>query len=124
MCRRFLLSGLITVDGFLPWCTLTIPRAGEGVVFAGLFAADGVLAYRFALPGQPPELPGRDAIRARFAGLGHSRGLFALEGVYALVRETDDPEVVVTEITRHGRSKVTGEPYRFTAAGVIRVSRR
>lgn len=110
MCRRFLLSGLITVDGFLPWCTLTIPRAGEGVVFAGLFAADGVLAYRFALPGQPPELPGRDAIRALFAGLGHSRGLFALEGVYALVRETDDPEVVVTEITRHGRSKVTGEP--------------
>jgi len=47
-----------------------------------------------------------------------------LGGVHALVRATDDPEVVVTEITRHGRSKVTGEPYRFTAAGVIRVSRR
>jgi uncharacterized protein len=124
VCRRLLLSVLITVDGFLPLRTLTIPRAGEGVAFASLFAADGVLAYPFALPGQPPELPGRDAIRAHFAGLGHSRGPFALEGVHALVRETDDPEVVVTEITHHGRSKVTGEPYRFTALGVIRVSRR
>jgi ketosteroid isomerase-like protein len=95
--------------------------AGEGVVFADLFAADGVLAYPFAPPGQPPELRGRDAIRAFFAGLGRSRELFAMEGVHALVRETDDPEVVVTEITHHGRSNVTGEPYRFTALGVIRV---
>ncbi len=44
-----------------------------------------------------------------------------MEGVEALVRETDDPEVVVTEITHHGRSKVTGEPYRHIALGVIRV---
>ena len=28
--------------------------AGEGVVFADLFAADGVLAYPFAPPGQAP----------------------------------------------------------------------
>jgi hypothetical protein len=37
------------------------------------------------------------------------------------VRETTDPEVVVTEITDHGWSHVTGAPYRFTALGVIRV---
>jgi hypothetical protein len=95
--------------------------AGEGVVFADLFAADGVLAYPFALPGQPQELRGRDAIRAYFAGMGHSRELFDMEGTDALVRETDDPEVVVTEITHHGWSRVTGAPYRFTALGVIRV---
>ena len=94
--------------------------AGEGVVFADLFAADGVLAYPFAAPGQPPELRGRDAIRAFFAGLD-ARELFAMEGVDALVWETDDPEVVVTEITHYGRSKVTGTPYRLTALGVIRV---
>jgi ketosteroid isomerase-like protein len=29
--------------------------------------------------------------------------------------------VVVTEITHHGQSLVTGEPDRFTALGVIRV---
>jgi uncharacterized protein len=95
--------------------------AGEGVVFADLFAADGVLAYPFAPPGQPAELRGRDAIRARFAGLGQSRDLFAMAGVDALTWQTDDPEVAVTQITHHGTSNVTGAPYRFTALGVIRV---
>jgi hypothetical protein len=95
--------------------------AGEGVVFADLFAADGVLAYPFAMPGQPSELRGRDAIREYFAGLEHARGAFVLEGVDAVVRETDDPEVVVTEITHHGTSALTGKPYRHLALGVIRV---
>jgi uncharacterized protein len=98
--------------------------AGEGVSFADLFAADGVMAYPFAPPGQPPELRGREAIRAFFAAIertGRARELFDMEGVEALVRETDDPEVVVTEITHHGWSRVTGAPYRFTALGVIRV---
>ena len=44
-----------------------------------------------------------------------------MEGAGAVVREADDPEVVVTEITHHGRPAVTGEPYRFTALGVVRV---
>jgi ketosteroid isomerase-like protein len=95
--------------------------AGEGVVFADLFAAEGVLAYPFAPPGQPPELRGREAIRAFFAGMGQSRELFAIDGVGAQVWETDDPEVVITEITHHGQSNSTGAPYRFTALGVIRV---
>jgi ketosteroid isomerase-like protein len=95
--------------------------AGEGVVFADLFAPDGVLAYPFALPGQPSELQGRDAIRAYFGAMGQARELFTMEGVEALVRETDDPEVVITEITHHGWSKATGAPYRLTALGVIRV---
>jgi uncharacterized protein len=94
--------------------------AGEGVTFADLFAADGVLAYPFASPDHPRELRGRDAIRSYFAGMG-SRQLFVMDGVEAVVRETDDPEVVVTEITHHGQSLVTGAPYRFTALGVIRV---
>ena len=95
--------------------------AGEGVVFADLFAPDGVLTYPFALPGQPRELLGRDAIRAWFGAMGQQRRLFSMEGVEALVRETDDPEVVITEITHHGWSHVNDAPYRFTALGVIRV---
>jgi uncharacterized protein len=92
---------------------------GEGVDFAGLFAEDGVLTYPFAMPGRPAELRGRDAIRAHFSGL--SRDLLVIEGVEALIRETDDPEVVVTEITHHGWSRATNEPYRQVALGVIRV---
>ena len=95
--------------------------AGEGVVFADLFAADGVLAYPFAPPGQPRELLGRDAIRAYFGAIGHSRELFAMEGIDALVHETSDPEVVITEITHYGWSHAAGAPYRLTALGVIRV---
>ena len=95
--------------------------AGEGVVFADLFAADGVLTYPFAPPGQPRELRGRDAIRSYFGAMGQARELFAMEGIEAVVRETSDPEVVVAEITHHGWSHVTGAPYRFTALGVIRV---
>ena len=95
--------------------------AGEGVEFADLFAEDGVLAYPFALPGQPAELRGRDAIRARFAGLSGQRDLFVMEGVESVIRQTDDPEVVVTEITHHGWSKATDAPYRLLALGVIRV---
>jgi ketosteroid isomerase-like protein len=80
-----------------------------------------VLAYPFAPPGQPPELHGRDAIRAFFAGLGQSRELFTMAGVDAVTWQTDDPEVVITQITHHGQSNVTRAPYRLTALGVIRV---
>jgi len=95
--------------------------AGEGISFADLFAADGILAYPFAFPGQPPELRGREVIRAYFAQLSGRRDAFVMEGVDAVIRETDDPEVVVTEISHHGRSTVTGAPYELKALGVIRV---
>ena len=95
--------------------------AGEGVDFADLFAEDGVLAYPFGLPGQPAELRGREAIRAYFTERSRARDLLVMEGVDALIRETDDPEVVVAEITHHGWSKATSAPYRHKALGVIRV---
>jgi ketosteroid isomerase-like protein len=95
--------------------------AGEGVDFADLFAEEGVLAYPFGLPGQPAELRGREAIRAYFTERSRARDLLVMEGVDALVRETDDPEVVVAEITHHGWSKATSAPYEHKALGVIRV---
>jgi ketosteroid isomerase-like protein len=95
--------------------------AGEGVVFADLFAADGVLAYPFALPGQPEELAGREMIRAYFGDLDRAREMMRMDGVDLVVRETDDPEVVVTEITHHGWSHAANAPYRQIALGVIRV---
>jgi uncharacterized protein len=95
--------------------------AGEGVDFADLFAEDGVLTYPFGLPGQPAELCGRQAIRDYFSDRSGARDLLVMEGVEAVVRETDDPEVVVTEITHHGWSKAAEAPYRHTALGVIRV---
>jgi ketosteroid isomerase-like protein len=95
--------------------------AGEGVTFADLFAPEGVIVFPFAPPGMPRELRGRDVIRAHYADRAAVRGLLAMEGVEARVWETDDPEVVIAEITHHGQSNVTGAPYRFTALAVIRV---
>jgi len=95
--------------------------AGEPVVFADLFAVDGVLEYPFAMPGQPPVLRGREAIRHHFAAAAELGRPFVQDEVTATVRQTDDPEVVVTEIEHHGRSLLTGEPYRFLALGVVRV---
>jgi ketosteroid isomerase-like protein len=87
----------------------------------GRVATDGVLAYPFAAPGMPAEIAGQEAIRAYFAQAHAGRELLAMEGVEAVVRQTDDPEVVLTEISHHGWSRVTQAPYRFTALGVIRV---
>ena len=95
--------------------------AGEGVVFADLFAEDAVFTYPFAAPGMPGELVGREAIREFFGARGDARSLFRMDGVDALIRETDDPEVVVAEIRHHGWSHVSNAPYRHTAVGVIRV---
>jgi uncharacterized protein len=95
--------------------------AGEGVVFADLFAEDAVFTYPFAAPGMPGELVGREAIREFFGARGDARSLFRMDGVDAVIRETDDPEVVVAEIRHHGWSHVANAPYRHTAVGVIRV---
>lgn len=95
--------------------------AGEGVVFADLFAEDGVLRFPFAPPGMPREIRGREAIRASRPSEAARRSLFAMDGVDLVVRETDDPEVVVTEIEHHGHSHALDGPYRFRALGVVRV---
>jgi uncharacterized protein len=95
--------------------------AGEGVVFADLFAVDGVLEYPFALPGQPPKLVGREAIRGYFVNASTARALFRMDTVTSTVFRTDDPDVVITQIDHSGTSAVTGKPYRFHALGVIRV---
>jgi uncharacterized protein len=95
--------------------------AGEGVVFADLFAADGVLRFPFAPPGTPREIRGREAIRASRTSEAGRRSLLAMDGVDLVVRETDDPEVVVTEIEHYGHSHALDGQYRFRALAVVRV---
>src|ERR1700759_5191323 len=101
--------------------TRAVMTASEGVVFADLFAEDGVFTYPFAGPGMPGELVGRAAIREFFGGRGEARAMLRMDGVDAVIRETDAPEVVVAEIRHHGWSHVNNAPYWHTAVGVIRV---
>ena len=95
--------------------------AGEGVVFADLFAEDGVLRFPFAPPGMPREIRGREAIRAARTSEAGRRSLLVMDAVELVVRETDDPEVVVTEIEHYGHSHALDGPYRFRALAVVRV---
>jgi ketosteroid isomerase-like protein len=95
--------------------------AGEGVVFGDLFAEDGVLRYPFAPPGTPRELNGRETIREYHITASAQRSMLEIEGVDLVVRETDDPEVIVVEIEHYGHSHGIGGPYRFRALGVVRV---
>ncbi|MFB9906935.1 nuclear transport factor 2 family protein [Allokutzneria oryzae] len=93
----------------------------EGIAFADLFATDGVLTYPFAPPGMPRELNGQDAIRAYRGAAAQRRELLDIQGVHVLTRDTDDPEVVVIEVTHHGWAKALDEPYTFTALGILRI---
>jgi len=95
--------------------------AGEGVVFADLFAEDGVLRFPFAPPDMPREIRGREAIRAARTSEAGRRSLLVMDAVELVVRETDDPEVVVTEIEHYGHSHALDGPYRFRALAVVRV---
>jgi ketosteroid isomerase-like protein len=102
--------------------TRRMVEGDAGVVFADLFAEDGVMRFPFTAPGMPSELVGREAVRAFYGAMGgEGRSALDIDGADLLVRETDDPEVIVTEIEHHGRSRATGGPYRFRALGVVRV---
>ncbi|MFI6094006.1 nuclear transport factor 2 family protein [Lentzea sp. NPDC051213] len=91
--------------------------------FADMFAADGVMAYRFPVPGQPEEIKGRTEIRAWF---DHTRGAnvrskIEIQSVEAICRLTDDPEVAVSEITHRGWSALKQADYTFTAIAIMRI---
>ncbi|HEU5476069.1 MAG TPA: nuclear transport factor 2 family protein [Actinophytocola sp.] len=96
-------------------------EGGDGIEFADLFAEDGVLEYPFFVPGYRSTVAGRASIREFFAARKELRGMFDLEQVTSEVYQTDDPEVVVTEIVHRGRSHVTNAPYELRALGIIRV---
>jgi hypothetical protein len=101
--------------------TRRIVEDGDGLVFADLFAEDGVMEYPFGIPGMPVALEGREAIREWFSARAEMRGLFDMKEVTSTVWETDDPEVVITEIVHRGYSRVLDGPYEMRALGIIRV---
>src|SRR5262249_21192362 len=93
----------------------------SGIQFADLFAPDGVLEYPFSFPGAPSTLDGRAAIEEFFKAREGIRDTLEMAEVTAVVHETSDPEVVITEIEHHGTSRLTNGPYRVRALGIIRV---
>ena len=88
--------------------------------FADLFAEDGVIEMPFAAPGLPDRLEGREAIR-EFSARAETRALEITDLRTRQVHRTDDPEVVVIEITTTGRVTTTGETFEAPCIQVFRI---
>lgn len=94
---------------------------GDADGFADLFAPDAVIESSFAgPPGSPARLEGQEAIRE------YSRQVMAsplrLENfeVTALY-QTQDPEVVITEMRAKGTVTTTGRRFTTTSVQIIRI---
>ncbi|GAA3585409.1 hypothetical protein GCM10022222_82470 [Amycolatopsis ultiminotia] len=73
---------------------------------ADLYAEDAVVELPFAPDGIPAVTQGREVLRKRFHSVAGRRRITKADHV--LVRETSDPEVLVTEFELHG--EIGGEP--------------
>jgi uncharacterized protein (TIGR02246 family) len=94
---------------------------GDADGFAALFAPDAVIESSFAgPPGTPVRLEGREAIRE------YSRRVMAsplrLEDFeVAELYQTQDPEVVITEMRAKGTVTTTGRSFTTTSVQIIRI---
>ena len=94
---------------------------GDAGGFADLFAPDAVIESSFAgPPGTPVRLEGREAIRE------YSRRVMAsplqLEDFeVAKLYQTQDPEVVITEMRAQGTVTTTGRSFTTTSVQIIRI---
>jgi uncharacterized protein (TIGR02246 family) len=95
--------------------------SGDVDGFAALFAPDAVIESSFAgPPGTPVRLAGREAIRE------YSRRMMAsplrLEDFeVAKLYQTQDPEVVITEMRATGTVTTTGRSFTTTSVQIIRI---
>ncbi|WP_329492745.1 nuclear transport factor 2 family protein [Kitasatospora herbaricolor] len=93
--------------------------AGRFTELAELYAEDAVVETVFQ-PVGPRRIEGRAALRARFAEVSaHSPLDLAAENV--VVRETDDPEVVVAEWDYRVHHRVSGRTFEAANIQVLRV---
>ncbi len=94
---------------------------GDADGFAALFAPDAVIESSFAgPPGTPVRLAGQEAIRE------YSRRVMAsplrLEDFeVAKLYQTQDPEVVITEMRAKGTVTATGRSFTTTSVQIIRI---
>jgi uncharacterized protein len=95
--------------------------SGDADGFAALFAPDAVIESSFAgPPGTPLRLAGQEAIRE------YSRRVMAsplrLEDFeVAKLYQTEDPEVVITEMRATGTVTTTGRSFATTSVQIIRI---
>ncbi|MER7844144.1 nuclear transport factor 2 family protein [Kitasatospora sp. NPDC096077] len=93
--------------------------AGRFAELADLYAEDAVVEIAFA-PVGPRRLEGRSVLRERFQELGTSLSV-ELTPKNVVTRETDDPEVIVSEWEYQVTQPATGQTYSSANIQVLRV---
>ena len=94
---------------------------GDADGLAALFAPDAVLEFSFhGPPGTPARLAGREAIRE------YSRQVMASplrldDFEVTELYQTQDPEVVITEMRAQGTVTTTGRSFTTTSVQIIRI---
>ena len=94
---------------------------GDADGFAALFAPDAVIESSFAgPPGTPMRLAGREAIREYSRRVMESP-LRLEDFEVAKLYQTEDPEVVITEMRAMGTVTTTGRSFTTTSVQIIRI---
>lgn len=96
-------------------------RAKSADALADLYTDDAIHEFSFHTPTQPPQLVGREAVRASYrAGWSnHPLHIDAIEDVF--VEDGADPEVVIGQWRATGSLIATGAAVRITGLLVLRV---
>jgi ketosteroid isomerase-like protein len=91
--------------------------------YAEMFTPDGVVELPFPLPGTPPRIEGREAIRRVLAPVWRAQkdsGRRIEKVDPRVVHETGDPRLVVIEFDVHG-VEPSGTPFRLSYVHVVTV---
>lgn len=93
---------------------------GNADGFADLFAPDAVIEVPFAPPGAPARLAGQDAIREYARHVATS--LLRIEDFEVVeLYQTQDPEVVIVEMSAQATLTTTGQSVAATSIQVFRI---
>jgi uncharacterized protein (TIGR02246 family) len=94
---------------------------GDADGFAALFAPDAVIESSFAgPPGTPVRLEGREAI-CEYSRRVMASPLRLEDFEVAKLYQTEDPEVVITEMRATGTVTTTGRSFSTTSVQIIRI---
>jgi uncharacterized protein (TIGR02246 family) len=93
---------------------------GDADGFADLFAPDAVIEVPFAPPGAPARLAGREAIREYSRHVTAS--LLRIEDFEVVeLYQTQDPEVVIVEVSAKATLTTTGQSVAAASIQVLRI---
>jgi uncharacterized protein len=115
-------TAFAALDPFFNIIQMGLADLVDGGHFFDTVAKDAVFEFRYAFPGWPQRVSGRDALMALYAGYGDN---VILRGADSLVvHRSQNPRVVILEYEVHGTAVATGAYYNNRFISVITIEKR